>query len=120
MKHWNTSKIKALLKDKVSEFIDQIEVLPPGGDVDTERLRFTAKGCEDAEAALLVYGFRTDGEPITDPASVDIEFIILTDGQFMNTALGTDDEATCVLYGRCYSILKKAGFSITHSMDGFF
>lgn len=120
MKHWKTSKIIDLLEAEAGEFIEKIERHPPGGDVDTERLQLNAKGCKDEEAALYIQGFRTDWEPITDPSNVGIELIILTDGRFEDVALGTSDEATCVLYGHLFALLKKAGFSVVHSMKGYF
>jgi len=114
--HWKTKDVVELLKPLAAK----VEVSEPGGDVDTENLILTAKGAK-RDNHLWVCGFRTaDRDPVKDPADTDVENVEVKDGQDSRGGLNTDDEATCVMYGRVCSTLRKKGFSVVPTLDDYF
>ena len=112
MTHWKTKDVVELLKPLAAK----VEVSEPGGDVDTENLILTAKGAK-RDNHLWVCGFRLECGLIKDPADTDVENV---DGQDSRGGLNTDDEATCVMYGRVCSALRKKGFSVVLTLDNYF
>jgi hypothetical protein len=113
--HWKTKDVVELLKPLAAK----VEVSEPGGDVDTENLILTAKGAK-RDNHLWVCGFRLECGLIKDPADTDVENVEVKDGQDSRGGLNTDDEATCVMYGRVCSALRKKGFSVVLTLDNYF
>ena len=115
MKRWKTQEIVALIKT-IPE-ISNISVNSQGGDVDTSNLFISIKGVEDEH--LFVCGFVVDGF-IDSPDDTDIEMIEVTDGQQSDTGLSSGTEYVCVAYARVVAALRKQGFQVVKSMDGYF
>lgn len=110
--HWKTPEVMKLL-----EGLDaRMEVEGQGGDVDTETIRLTPKAGGDS---VCVCGFSTNWD-ITSPADTKIEMVEVNDHQDSRGGLNSDNEDTCVLYGKIVARLRKAGYSVVPRLKDYF
>ena len=121
---WNTAAMVKLLSDSRWD----IEVMEPGGDVDTEGLLLRAQGAGKAEHLegepderifLTISGFKVEGD-VTEAGDAEIDMVEVSDGMTSDGGLNTSDPATCRMYAEVVILLRGASFEVVPSMDAYF
>jgi hypothetical protein len=114
-KRWVTPEMVAL----ISGLGCKVEVMPPGGDVDTSTLHVTAEGAAEGHN-LHIAGFTPGNYEIENPDDAEVEMIEITDGQDSRGGLNSDDDPTADLYHKIRKTLRKLGWTTVDQMKDYF
>jgi len=117
MARWITGEIREMLEKAVGDRLRGVVVVGPGGDHDTEVVILDF----GREGRLWVRGFDPD-QVLWDnsPGDVKVELVEVSDGRDSRGGLNSEGEDICVGYGLATAALRRAGFSVVASMDGYF
>lgn len=117
MYQWNSQKLKDAF-EQIAE-VSQVEVTPPGGDVDSENLILSVNGSTDR---LFIRGFHTTDYDIwqKDTSNVEVEMVELQDGQDCTGGLNSDDANVGLAYIKARQILVDDGAFVVNTLDPYF
>lgn len=117
MPTWNSDRIIKDLGTLIGNGVKEIVNDGPGGDVDTDNIRFIVD--RRNREWLIAVGFDQDRE-IKNPSKVKVPYVELSDGQDSQGGLNSDDPRMAQAYVKIRAYFRDQGFQVVNAMDDFF
>lgn len=118
MTRWNTDTILEKLRDGLDTKDIHIQKQEAGGDVDTDNIIVTMENHGDQ---LFICGFICEGYLDDNRSDVDVDMVEMSCGKDSRGGItGVFESDTIQAYADAMKVLKKIGFDVVPTMDGYF